>query len=264
MIAVDQTRHDHAVEHGLGRPGHEQVIAGAIPSNLQRPPRQIEASPALAQPQQVAGHQGGASPRATGQGGAGAPLPDPHHQMAGMQHLYEVHVGACRELRMHLQRGPQHRQINALEIRHRNHDVGIAHADGGHRQDLARDRQLPLGQPRRTALQQGGNGCGLEERSPHVDPDPAIGLQLRHDPTRQGLDLPGAARPVPIAIGQEAGQAADAIAAHLRLGAIGIEDAHPQFPSFPGGQGEDHPVATHTEAAITQPLDRLRVEAEVF
>ena len=210
----------------------------------------------------MAGHQGGAGARATGQGGASTSLPNPHHQVAWMQHLHEVNIGARREDGMQLQRSPQQVQIDPFEIQHRNHHMGIAHADGGNGQDLAVDGQIPLGEPRRTDIQQGGNRRGFQEGRAHVDADAAIGLQLRHDATSKGFDLPATAGIIAIAIGQKAGQAADAIAAHLRLAAVGIEDAHPQFAAFTGRQGQDHAIATNPEAAITKPLDGLRREAE--
>ena len=238
------------------------MVAGLIPADFQRPARQIEAGAALTETEQMAGHQGGAGARAAGQGGASAPLPHPHHQMAGVQHLHEVNVGAGREDRMQLQGSPQQLQIDTFQIQHRNHHMGIAHADGGYGQDLAGDGQIPLGEARRTDPQQGGNRRWFQEGRAHVDADAAIGLQLRHDATGKGFDLPAAAGVVAIAVGQKAGQAADAVAAHLRLAAVGIEDAHPQFAAFPGRQGQDHPIATDAEAAITKPLDGLRREAE--
>ena len=145
LLGADQPRHHHTVEHRLGRAGHEQMAIGLIPLDVQRAAGQIEAGAALAQAQQMAGHQRGAGAGATGQGGASAPLPHPHHQMGWLQHLHEVHVGAGREHGMALQGRPQQLEIDRLDIRHRNHDVGIPHADGCHGQNLASDGQIPLG-----------------------------------------------------------------------------------------------------------------------
>ena len=230
--------------------------------DLQGAARKIEPGPVPAQPQPVAGHEGGAGARAAGQGGAGAPLPHPHHQVVGGEHLHEVDVGFRREGRVHLEAGTEALQVDLVDRVHRDHHVGVAHAGGSHGEGLAIHHQLALGQPVGPHLQGGGHLGRLQEGSAHVDADGAIRQQLGHDPARQGVDLPGAARAVAVAVGQEAGQAADAVAAHLRLAAVGVEDAHAQLAAGVGRQGQDHSVAADAEAAITQLRDPLRRQTE--
>jgi hypothetical protein len=132
--------------------------------------------------------------------------------------------------------------------------MGVAHAGSRHGKGLAIHHQLALGQTVGPQLQGGGHLLRCQEGGAHVHTDGAVRQQLGHDPTRQGVDLPGATGAIAIAVRQEAGQAADAIAAHLRLGAIGIENAHAQLPAGVGGEGQDHAIAAHAEAAITQVL----------
>ena len=65
---------------------------------------------------------------------------------------------------------------------------------------------------------------------------------------------------IPIAVGQKLRQATNAVAAHFGLRAIGVEDPHAQLSPFPGGQGQDYPIAAHTKAAVTEPLNPARGE----
>ena len=209
----------------------------------------------------MAGHQGGAGARAAGQGRTGAPLPHPHHQVIGGKHLHEMNVGFSREAGVHLQQGAKALQIKIGQVLHRHHDVGIAHPCRGDSKDFAIHLQIPLGQAGRTQGQGGGNRGRLQEGRAHVDPDGTIVQQLRHDPARQGVHLPAAAGAIAIAIGQEAGQAADAIATHLRFAAIGVEDAHAQLPTRLAREGQDHAVATDAEATVAKLADQLRCQA---
>ena len=180
--------------------------------------------------------------------------------MAGMQGLHEVNVGAGREGRMHFQSGTEAFEVDRGHVLHRDHHMRIAHAGRRHPQPQALHLQFALGQALGTDRQGGGHLLALQERCAHVDADAAIGLQFGHDPAGQGLDLPGAARRVTIGVGQEAGQAADAVAAHLGLGAVGVEDAHPQLTALPWRQSEDHAIGAHPETAITQAADALRIQ----
>ena len=239
------------------------MTAGFIPGNLQRSAREIQAGAALRQAETMGDHQGGAGAGATGQGRASTPLPHPHHQMGGAEGLHEVHVGAGGKGRMHLQGGPVTLEIDSRNIVHGNHHMGIAHASRSHREGLTSNLQAALGDAGLPKRQGGWDGSRLEERGAHVNADGAIGAELGNDATGQGFDLPLPAWGIPVAVSQEASQAADAIAAHLRLTAIGIENTHPQFSPLSGGQGQDDAVAAHAKAAIAQALNPLRSETEI-
>ena len=208
---------------------HEHLAAGGIPVDLQGATGKVEAGLPFREPQAVASHEGGAGTSAAGQGGTSAPLPHPHEQVIRGQHLHEVHVGFGREAGMNLEGGTKALEIDLLHGIHRNHHMGIAHAGGRHGKPFAIHLQLPLGQAMGADAEGGGHLIRLEEGGSHIHANRAIGQQLRHDATSQGVDLPGASRAIAIAIGEEAGQAADAIATHFRLAAIGVEDAHAQL-----------------------------------
>ena len=238
------------------------MAAVCIPGNLQGTAGQIQPGAALRQPQAVAGHQGGAGAGAAGQGGTGAPFPDPHHQVGGTEHLHEVDVGAGRKGRMDFKAGAEALQIDGRHGSHRDDHMGVAHAGGRHREAFAAHLQLSLGNTGWADLERGGHRLGLKEGGTHVHPDPTIRLELGNDATGQGFDLPAAARLIAVAVGEEAGETTNAIAAHLRLGAVGVEDAHPQLAAFPGRQGQDHPIAPHAETAVAELLHRIGGETE--
>ena len=182
--------------------------------------------------------------------------------MVGGEHLDEVHVGAGREGPVHLQGGTEALQIDRRHVGDGHDGVGIAHAGGRHRQALAQHLQLAHRQPLLPHRQGGGHGLGGQERRAHVNADATVLSEGRHDATGEGLDLPAAGSLVAVTVRQETGQAADAVAAHLRLGAIGVEDPHPQLAALPGRQGEDHAIATHPEAAVAEPLHPVGSQAE--
>ena len=226
------------MEDRLGRASHPDRSVGPIPLDFQGATGQVQAGPPFGQAKQVAGHQGGAGAGAAGQGWPRPPLPDPHAQVVGAEDLDEMHVGAGRECFVLLQQGPQGFEINGIEIGHRNHHMGIAHAGGGHGQGLIRHHQDALGQTSWSHRQGGGDGFGAQAGRAHVHPHAAIGLELGNDGARQGLDQPAAARSIAIAVGQKPGQATDAVTAHLRFAAIGIEDAHAQLTPLAGRQSQ--------------------------
>ena len=260
-----EQRREHTVEHGLGRAIHEQVIAGLFPVDLQRTAGQIEPGAAAGDAEAMANHQGGAGAGAAGQGGASAPLPYPHHQVAGAEGLDKMHVGLGRKAGVQLQGGAEALQIHLLHIGHWNHHVGIAHAGGAHLKAFAGGFNQAFGDARGADLQGGGNGGGLQEGGAHVHPNRAVAQQFGHDAAGEGVYLPLATGLVAVAVGQEASQATDAIATHLRLGAIGVEDAHAQFAAGIGGQSQDQAIATHAKAAVAEQLHQLwgELEAEI-
>ena len=237
------------------------MTTGFIPINFQGPAWEIEARAAFSQPQQMGHHEGGASAGAAGQGGARSALPHPHHQVSATDYLDEMNVGAGGECGVNLECRAVTLQIHRLNVVNGDHNVGIAHAGRPDRKRAASHFQVALGKPVFATSQGGGNGFRVEKGSSHVDSDAAVLTQLGNDAARQGFDLPLPPGNIAIAIGQEAGQAAHAIATHLRLRAIGIEDPHAQLTALPGRQGQDHPVSANAEAAVTQTLDSFRGEA---
>ena len=226
--------------------------------NLQRTAGQVDAGATLAQAQAVAGHERGAGTRAAGEGGTRATFPDPHQQMLGAEHLHEMHVGFGRERWMNLKSTAEALQIDLVNRIHRDHHMGIAHAGSRHSETLAIHVQFPLGESGSADCEGCGHLFGKQEGSSHVDADRAVIQQLGNDASRQGVDLPGAAGAITITVRQEPCQAPDAIAAHLRFGAVRIEDAHAQLTTGHRRQRQDDAVASHAEAAVAQLNHQLR------
>ena len=133
--------------------------------------------------------------------------------------------------------------------------MGVPHADGGHINTYAVEAEGSL----RQAIGADVKGCRdllrPQKRCTHINFDLTIALQFRFDQPRRGLNRPATSRGVTIAVGQEASQAANAIAAHLRLTAVSIEDAHAQVTALLRGERQDHPVSSNAEASVTEGPD---------
>ena len=260
LIAPELGGHD-AVKNSHRGARHKHMTTGFIPINFQGPAWEIEARAAFSKPQQMGHHEGGASTGAAGQGGARSALPHPHHQVSATDYLNEMNVGAGGECRVNLECRAVTLQIHRLNVINGDHNVGIAHTGRPDRKRAASHFQVALGQPVIATRQGGRNGCRIEKGGSHVDADAAVLTQLGNDAPRQGFDLPLTPGNIAIAIGQKAGQAAHAIATHLRFRAIGIEDPHAQLTALPGRQGQDHTVSANPEAAVAEALNTFRGEA---
>ena len=64
---------------------------------------------------------------------------------------------------------------------------------------------------------------------------------------------------ITIAVREETGQTANAVAAHLSFGAVGIEDPHAQIPFALGWQGKDHAITTDPEPTVAELPDPARI-----
>ena len=146
-------------------------------------------------------HQGRAGSGTAGKGWASSPLPDPHHQVRGREHLHKMHIRFGGEGRMNLQLAAEAVEVDRINGIHRNHNMGVPHANRCHCKAFAVNLQFTDGEPRLTSLQGCGDRARLQEGSPHIHTDGAVGQQLRNDASRQGVHLPGAARAIAIAIG---------------------------------------------------------------
>ena len=250
MAAAPQFGGDHPVKDGQGRAGHEQMVRLAIPLNFEAAPGQVEPGDPVGQAEAMGHHQGGAGASATGQGRARTPLPDPHDQMAGAEHLDKMNIGSGRKGRMQLEGGAEPLEVNGGHILNGNHHMGIAHADGANFKLAASYLQTSLGNPSWAQLQGCGDGGRFQEGNSHVHPDGAVLTELRNNPSCQGLDLPAATGWLAIAVGQEPGQAADAVAAHFGFAAISIENPHSQLSLALGRQGQDHSVSPNAKAPL--------------
>mmetsp|Transcript_11133 Transcript_11133/g.28179 ORF Transcript_11133/g.28179 Transcript_11133/m.28179 type:complete len:485 (-) Transcript_11133:297-1751(-) len=126
---------------------------------------------------------------------------------------------------------------------------------------------LPRGRQRRRNLR------SLQPRLAHIHAHQPIGIHLGNDRAGEGVELVGPRHAVLLKLGHEAGQAADAVAAHLRLRPIRVVHAHRVVvvrAAAAGGVGvglvagaarwwvheEDDAVAADAEAPVAE-RDRL-------
>ena len=131
--------------------------------------------------------------------------------------------------------------------------MGVAHSDSCHGEELPVYRQFALRHALRSRGQCRRHPTGIQDRQPHIHADLSIVLKDRNDQPGWRFDCPGPPRSIAVAIGKEASQATDSVAAHLGFAAIGIEDPHPQLSLSLGRQSEDEAVSPHPEAAIADP-----------
>ena len=163
--------------------------------------------------------------------------------MGGVQLLDEFGVDPLGEMRMPFKGRADGGKVKRVDLLHRHHAVGVAHADAG-------DGPVPAGgcqgHPHKGPLPHAGGGQGGGHRAvaPHLDlPEP---LPL----PAQGLDAAQSVDPQPVAgdegrvvATQPLGHAADAVAAHPALAAVGVVDAHHRIrPRRLGRADADDPV----------------------
>mmetsp|Transcript_14219 Transcript_14219/g.34215 ORF Transcript_14219/g.34215 Transcript_14219/m.34215 type:complete len:299 (-) Transcript_14219:246-1142(-) len=253
---------DNPVEHFLGGPRHDDAIVRLAPLDLQRSARQLHRALAVRPTLQHGCHDGGARPGAARQRGARPPLPHVHLQVAAAHHLGELGVGLGREHGVRLEARPDGGQVElghldapavALPLAAEGDAVRVAHAHGSHQPRLA--LHLHLGAHRRAVLGHrqiarhlGGRQHGLA----HVHGHLAVGAHLGLDQARQRAHLVLAGRRV-VDVGHEVGEAADAVAAHLRLGAVGVVHAHGVVLAVAHqsrGHREDHAVGADAKVAV--------------
>ena len=83
---------------------------------------------------------------------------------------------------------------------------------------------------------------GEQKGCAHVDAELTIRLKLGTDDSGQRFNRPSRSWGVSVAVGQESSEATDAVAAHLRLGTISVEDAHAQVARSLWGKRKDQTI----------------------
>ena len=158
-------------------------------------------------------------------------------------HLDELGVHMLGEGRVVLKAGADALQIQRLHILHQRHAMGVAHGESSHLPGLALHRNGPVDhRVRSKALHR--HQSRLEFGGAHLHLPDALAPAGKVLDACQRLDghlLPG--HPVLI---QPLGHAADAVAAHGALAAVGVEHAHGGVGHLGGGDA-DQPVRPHRE-----------------
>ena len=179
--------------------------------------------------------------------------------MGSVLDFRKLHVCLLGELLVPLKKRPElfHRHI--LCILDENHAVRVAHGNAGHGKHLARrlDRLL---NDARCAKAQDRNALAFKDRLAHIDTharEPAARkLQARHEDARARLDREFRLAAQPFRM-DDAREAADAVATHLRLRAVRIEDAHAKVRLL-RRQHKDQPVRADAIVPVTDPSRKRR------
>src|SRR5262249_1905240 len=159
---------------------------------------------------------------AAGPGLAGAALPHPHAYLAGTENFHELGIDAIGKERMMLEARAEFFQIQTIGIVGVEHAMGIAHRDAGDAVDRAVDLERII---ENLAVGVDGDLAPFEDRLAHIDLDEVVADDARADDAGQRLDGE-------LSLFREAVvahifcEAADAVAAHFDLSAVGVVDFH--------------------------------------
>src|SRR5512135_2223528 len=183
-------------------------------------------------------HRAGAG--AAGPGLTRAPLPHAHFYFARAEDLDELRVHPLGKKRVVLEARSKLFQIQRIDVVEIEHAVRVAHGNAGDLVGFAVDGERPVFD---LTVGVHRNLPPLEDRLAHVDLD-----QFADD-----------ARPRDAVVVDIFGEAADAVAAHLHLAAVGVVDLHLEIGHLRGMDGQQL-IGADTEAAIAKVLgDRVQM-----
>ena len=178
-------------------------------------------------------------------------------------HARELDVGAAREPIGDLQRravrlGQRAQVVVALD---EDDGVRVPHRDGGE-PELAVARPDRLAQRALAAGRRKRDLAAGQARAPHLLGDVAHraagDVQRARQHAGAGLDVQRRAAQGRVGLVQHLGHAAQAVAAHLGLAAVGVEHAHARVAAG-AGQDRQHAVRAHAEVAVADLPDDRRV-----
>ena len=194
---------------------------------------------------------------------AAAALPDHQIDLAARTHVRELDVGALGETLRRLEQGTEllGQRAQRGAVVEEDHRVGVAHRDGRELKAAAvgRDR---LAQDARRAGGQDRDLVARQPRAAHLDGHganaPRLDVQVAGEHAGAGLDAQGGAAQRRVGLVEQLGDAADAVAAHLGLAAVGVEHAHARVAHL-AGQDREHAVAADAEVAIAERAHDRRI-----
>ena len=172
--------------------------------------------------------------------------------VGGIHHLHELGVDALREVCVVLKGRADLFQLQAVHILHHGHAVGVAHTDAGHMPRFAVRGQFFVHKrffAHVHSRQAGRHGTV----SAHLHLPQLCALSADALDTAVGVD--GQDRLFhPVGV-EPLGHTAHAIAAHLGLAAVCVEDTHPAIgPGGHRGADADDAVRTHGKMPGREPL----------
>ena len=193
--------------------------------------------------------QHGAGSGSAGQRGSVAPLPDAHPDAVVLD-AAEFDVAAAGEDGVALQQRTQSGEGFIVGEQVEGDGVRIAHAHAEEAQAVPGYIKCE-GVGLRRHRYAGRFECGRA----HVHGDALNGaicarFHIQRQDSRQRLH-PQASLLTQAGVVEKLAQAAQAIAAHLRLAAVAVQYAHAGV-CLPGGQGQDQPIRAYAEMAVAQ------------
>ena len=213
---------------------------------------------AFRQPVEHTGHHDRAGPGTAGQRLAGAPLPDPHLHVGGVDHLHKLDIGLSGKDGVAFQHRAVRGHGGSIGVVHKGDGMRIAHADKGagvfmavggqHMADdgfsVRRCRDLPAVQFRQAHIH------------PHADRLAVFHIQVQslHPRARFDGQVGLVRQSAVVAI---LGHAADTVAAHLAFAAVIIEHLHPKI-RLVAGQDQDQSVGAAAEMRAAHPHAQRR------
>ena len=221
------------------------------PVDMQRAKLDLHIDAAAGAPGQRAGDGRAACAGAAGERSAAAALPcaRPHGMI--VHNLDEVHVRAPREDRRVLHRVAQPRDVDPGQIVHKDHRVRHADQHAGKAQRLPVHGQLAVDAAPRPLH---GDLLAVQERLAHVHAHAGhhavLDQQRRAHDAGERFDREGGLFHDALLV-HILGKAADAVAAHLRLAAVGIDDAHADVGRV-AVEHEQQPVPAHAGLAVAE------------
>jgi hypothetical protein len=259
-----------AGEDFCGGAGHVEVVVGLAPFEGEVAAGEVGEDFAVGAAGEDAGDADGAGAGAAGPCDAAAAFPGAHFHLAGGDDLDPVGVDAVGEGLVMLDGGSDAGEIDGIDIGHVDDGVGVAHRDEGHVYQLIRlierDTVLVLAGAADDFVGIDGNLGQVEDRFAHVDGDLldlAIGeVQGEGEDSAAGFDGHGVVLGEAVVVGV-LGDAADAVAAHLALAAIGVEHAHADI-GVVGGEDEDEAIGADAGVAVGDEAGDLAGVGESF
>ena len=151
---------------------------------------------------------------------------------------------------MALEKRPEFRQVELLKMRHWHHQVRVAHRNRRAVKITAADQNFVVDEA--LAFNKHGDVFGGQTGNAHVHPhQPHLALfhgKAQFANARRGFHREFL-RAGKLLFIQVFADAANAVAAHFRFRAVGIEDTHPKVGFFRRAH-EDEPVPTHAETPV--------------
>ncbi len=183
---------------------------------------------------------------------ADAALPHAHGDLVGTGDGDELDVGVLREALVDLELRARGGDVRGLRVVDEQHEMRVAHPGGV---PFVRDTVVRRFEAERARCRE-RDGGGVERRGAHVDgrgDHLARVVELQVDRTTTTVGVDDEALPVTDSLPvHDPREAADAIPAHLRDVAVGVEQLHPAVGAVGAGAHDDEAVGADAAMAVAE------------